>query len=91
MCALRAIINQTLFRFRFGMFWLGISMGSLRKYPITVVPIIHKIIHQTHKLPYTLDLSRRKCDYPKHSRDTIAQEVCANDLVSEHFKWKKGT
>ena len=49
---------------------LGISMGSLRKYPVTVVPNHpqnHSSDIQTHKLPYSLGLSWPKCDYPKHS------------------------
>ena len=49
---------------------LGISMGSLRKYPATVVPNHpqnHSSDIQTHKLPYSLGLSWPKCDYPKHS------------------------
>ena len=48
---------------------LGISMGSLRKYPLTVVPNHpqnHSSDIQTHKLPYSLGLSRPKCDYPKN-------------------------
>ena len=73
---------------------LGISMGSLRTYPVTVVPNHpqnHSSDIQTHKLPYSLGLSWPKCDYPKHSWDPIVQEVCPNDLVSEHFKLKKDT